>query len=518
MIQLMYLVLTAMLALNITKEVLDAFSTINDSIETSNVGIFDKNQRMYAAFEKVGDKDPDQKKKAIPYLEKAKIVKAESDKLFQYLGTWKDTVIERSGGYTTPADGGEKRIKVIDNIDVASKLFIEEGKGKSIKKEMEDYVQKMLALIDDPTLKSDVAKNLPLKFLQIKKTDANPSADWSFGTFHNIPVVAAVTLFSKYQSDVRNTEALVIETLMGQVSNDVDLEVFKVDAFMAVATPNTSYALPGDEITANIALAAYNKSSNPTMTSSAGSVQVQDGVGTLKFRAGAGTGVQTVSGKITINTHGKVETKDWKFNYTVGTAGASLQLDKMNVMYLGVDNPITISAAGYDLNDVQLNMPGVSITKASAGKYIVRPSAAAGGNTGVDYTIMAKNKSGAQVKVGGGKMRIKVMPPPTIFFKDISGSGRMATAIAKAQMGLLPKLENVDFEFKYLITSYKLEKITKGSDEIEQATGNSNFDGDVRRLMDRSRPGDTWIFSNIKAKGPDGLDKPAKGSITIFLN
>ena len=513
MIQLMYLVLTAMLALNITKEVLDAFSTINDSIETSNTGISEKNTRMYAAFDKVGDKDPDQKKRAIPFIEKSKIVKAESDKLYKILEDWKEKVIAESGGYAPSVDG-EKRIKVIDNIDVASRIFIEEGNGKTVRKQLDDYVQKVLSVVDNQDIKADLAKNLPLKFLKIKPTDNNPSGDWAFGTFHNIPVIAAVTLFSKYQNDIRNTEALIVESLMSQVSDDVNLDIFKVDAFMPVATANTGYALPGDEITANIAMAAYNKSSNPTITSSVGAVQVKDGVGTLKFRAGSGTGLQTVRGKISFNTHGKTETKDWSFNFTVGSAGGSLQLDKMNVMYVGVDNPITISASGYDVNEVSLSMPGATITKTGVGKYNVKVASA---NAGVDYSIMAKNKTGGAVKVGGGKMRVKIMPPPTVYFKDISGSGKMATASAKSQIGLLAKLDNVDFEFPYKVTSYTFMRIPRNGD-LADAPGKGNFNGNTKNLMEQSRPGDTWVFSNMKAIGPDNIEKAVKGSITVILN
>ena len=515
MIQLMYLVYTALLALNVTKEVLDAFDIINDSIETSNSAIQDKNTRLYQAFQTVGDKDPDQKRKAVPYLEKAQIVKAESEKVYKYLGSWKDSVIIAAGGWVEEP-GKEKKIKAYDNIDASSRLFIEEEKGKLVRKTLDEYKQKMLTLFEDPEVRKQVEQELPLAFKETKKTESNPTGDWAYATFHNVPVVGVVTIFSKFQNDIKNTESILVSKLMSMVSDDVDLDVFKVDAFMPVAVPNTSYALAGDEITANIALAAYNKSMNPTISSSAGAVQVQDGVGTLKFRA-SGTGVQTVRGKISITTHGKTESKDWSFNYTVGTAGASLQLDKMNVMYIGVPNPISLSASGYDINDVTLNMPGAQLTKTGNGQYnviVTSPNV-----QGVDYTINAKNKQGQVVKVGGGKMRVKQIPPPNVQFADITSFGKMATGKAKAQMGLLAKLENFDFDAKYQVKSFEFIRQQKNSDEILTYNSNSAlFEGQVRRAMDESRPGDTWIFTKITAIGPDNIVKPVKGSVTVILN
>src|SRR5690606_1126099 len=162
--------------------------------------------------------------------------------------------------------------------------------------------------------------------------------------------------FSKFQNDVKNSESMVLEHLLTQVH----AEDYKFDALQAIAVPKTSYALEGQEIEATIMLAAYNKTAKPTITSSAGPVTVQDGVGTLKFRA-SGAGAKTVNGRITIDKAGKVESHEFKFEYMVGSAGASMQLDKMNVMYIGVPNPITLSASGYNLEDVSLSMPGATL-------------------------------------------------------------------------------------------------------------------------------------------------------------
>ncbi|RQO30057.1 hypothetical protein DBR32_10730 [Taibaiella sp. KBW10] len=520
MINLMYLVLTAMLALNITKEVLDAFSTINTSIENSNAGIADKNSRLYKAFEHIADKMPDLKPRADSLYKKALQVKEESDKMSSRLEQWKSDIVAKAGGWVQESNGGRK-VKFMDDIDIPSRMFIEEKNGDKVKSELEAYINSILAKGSNAETKEELKKLIPLKLGEMSKTDMNPSGDWSFGTFHNIPVIAAITLFSKWQSDVKNTESVMIETLMSQVGNeDFDPTVIKFDGLMAVAVPNTSYALAGDEITANVTMAAYNKAAMPTVTSNVGAVTVKDGVGTVKFRA-SGTGVQTVRGTITVKAKGasgRVETQPWSFNVTVGSAGASLQLDYMNVMYIGVDNPVTLSASGYNIDDVTWSMPGATITKVGNGQYNVTVTTP--NYKGVEYTISAKNKAGQVVKVGGGLIRIKSIPTPNVKMGSIDGSGTMAAGEFKVQKGLAAILEGFDFKFQYLVTRYKVLRISKGNDVAENADGTGPlFENSpaVKALLNKAKPGDRYIFEQIYVKGTGNPERPAKGAINVLI-
>lgn len=516
MIQLMYLVLTAMLALNITKEVLDAFSTINSSIETSNDGIKEKNNRMYTAFEHIADKNPELAKKRDSLLPLAKQVREESDKMVQSLEDWKQKIVTKGGGWIE--ENGMKKVKTMDDIDIPTRMFVEEKNGDKVKAEMEAYVNKILSIAGGSNTEL-LRKQIPLQFPKMEKSEMNPSGDWSFGTFHNIPVIAAITLFSKWQSDVRNSEAHMVENLMAQVGDDdYNQDIIKLDGFLAVATPNISYALAGDEITATIAMAAYDKSAQPTITSNVGAVKVDQGAGTLKFRA-SGTGVQTVRGTITVKGKGeKTETQPWEFKYTVGTAGASLQLDKMNVMYIGVPNPVTISASGYNLNDVTWSMEGANIKSTGPGKYDVfveKPN-----YQGVDYVVTATNKAGGRVEVARGKIRVKSIPSPIIRLGKVDGAGMMGTGELRAQQGLAAVLENFDFDYRYTVTSYSVLLLQKGSDVAEPARGTGPMFSDnnaVKDLINRARPGDRLIFESIRVKGPGVPERPAKTSLTITV-
>lgn len=516
MIQLMYLVLTAMLALNITKEVLDAFSTINTSIEQSNDGIKKKNERTYYAFEHIADKNDELKAKQQLLYPKALQIKEESERMVTYLEEWKQKIVQKGGGWIT--EYGVRKVKTMDDIDIPTRMFVEEKNGDKVKAEMQGFVNKILAIGGGENTEQ-LRKQLPIQFPKLERTEMNPQGDWTYGTFHNIPVIAAITLFSKWQSDVRNSEAQMIENLMAQVGeDDTPPEFIKLDGFLAVATPNISYALAGDEITATIAMAAYDKSAQPTITSNVGAVSVKDGAGTLKFRA-SGTGVQTVRGTVTVKGRGnKMETQPWEFKYTVGTAGASLQLDKMNVMYIGVKNPVTISASGYNLNDVTWNMPGAKITPTGPGKYDVEVSTP--NYNGVEYTVSAKNKAGGTVQVAGGKIRVRNIPAPVVKLGSIEGSGSIGTGELRAQSGIAAVMDNFEFDIKYLVTSYDLQLFAKGTDVLQRARGtNPLFDRDaeVRALINKAKPGDRLIFENIKVKANGLPERPGKGSLSITV-
>ncbi len=506
MINMMYLVLTAMLALNITREVLNAFQTINSSIELSNSSITDKNNFYYDQFNKAEDNEADAAK-VKPWNDMAKDIKAKSEDLVDYLQAWKDSVILHSGGYETNSQG-EQVIKSIEDIDASTRIFIENKHGAEIKQRLNEYSEFIISKLPDSARES-MRKQLLYVPDKLPVTDENKSGDWVYGTFHNIPVVASIAMLSKFQNDVKNSEATVVKYLFEQI-HATDM---KFDTLMAIAVPKNSYALEGDEIEATISLVASNKNLNPTITSSAGSVAVKDGIGTLKFKA-SGAGVKTVNGVISIVTQRGKQNFNYNFDYVVGSAGASLQLDKMNVMYIGVPNPVTISAAGYNIQDVSLSIPGAkTVTSTGKGTYDVWVEKQ---TNDMPYAIVAKSKAGGNSTVGTGKLRVKVIPPPTATVGGKS-SGFMASSTAKAQQGVIAKLENFDFDTKFKVLSFRFAFVPKNGQPLEEANQGPVFNATIQTFMSRSKPGDKWFVDEIRVLGPDGRTQTIN-PLAITLN
>lgn len=503
MINLMYLVLTAMLALNITREVLNAFNTIDESIVRSNEAIQGKNTDIYQMLNEM-EENPADRDKVKPINDIAKQVRTHTEDMLVYLENWKDSIINASGGYTM--DNGQEIIKKMDDIQVPTKILVKEDGGTAIKDYLQNYLTTVKNLIPNQDFKNIFEKNSPIKIVDLPKTDDNPRGDWATGTFNNIPVVATVTMFSKFQNDVRNTEAMVLEHLVGQIY----AQAYKFDGLEAIAVPNTTYALQGDEIEATIMLAAYNKSDSPEISSSAGPVRVENGIGTLKIRA-SGTGERTVNGSIQIDKDGTVENYPYSFKYMVGSAGASLQLDKMNVMYIGIKNPVTISASGYNIEDVSFDMPGAKKTSTGAGKYDVEVDKIAE----LEYVISA-GRSGSKTPLERGKIRTKYVPDPVARMVGQS-SGSMNAGKAKSALGIIAELDDFPFDLRYEVVSFTFYWLDQNGETFLSANTSAAFNQTTQDFQRRSKAGDRWIFDNVRAKGPDGRVRLIN-SITITLN
>ncbi|MDI9319755.1 MAG: gliding motility protein GldM [Phycisphaerales bacterium] len=503
MINLMYLVLTALLALNVSNEILAAFRTINKSIASSNISIDDKNASKYQIF-KDNMNEPALKEKTEPFFNTAMQVQKDSKNLVEFLENWKLKVIKKSGGWK------DSLIGEIDNegdLHASTDLLVEGEKGgEQIKKRLQEYRASLLKSLNE-TETSSLAKALPLKIENPRASDANPRGDWTMGNFYNMPVIATVTLMSKFQNDIKNSEAMIIDRLFDKIH---EKEV-KFDDFKAVAIPKQNYLLEGQKIEADILLAAYKTTLNPTVSAAGGGghiAKIEQGVAHWEGVA-SGKGLQTVSGKISLDMGGKVETREYKFEYMVGSTGASMQLDKMNVFYIGVPNPVTVSAAGYSMEDIELSIPGSDavIAKGDAlGKYNIMLKKQ--GN--VMAVINARTKDQGLKQVGSQEIRVKMIPDPVAEVGGRGGSFMEPSNRMKVYPGINAAMKNFDFNVKFLVTSFDFTYLQKRQDPVGPITVSGpmfSSNKQVSDLIAKCKPGDKIFLENIKARGPDGVPR-----------
>ena len=515
MINLMYLVLTALLALNVSNEILNAFKTLSLSIDRSNQSIDQKNAEVYLAI-KENEKAPGQAAKVKPYREKADEVVKQADDMVVFLQNWKKRIIIEAGGYATdPEDTALHIPGRMDNIDATTKLLVESHGGDTMKKRIMDLRSFLLTQLSSADT-SKISPLMPLRVTHAKRNDHNPTGDWSIENFEHMPAIAAIALFSKFQNDVRSSEALVLNRLF----EEAHMKDIKFDTIGAVAVPNQSYLLEGQKVGASILLAAFNKAQRPTVTvlGGGGSVKPADN-GVVPWETVAkGTGLQTVRGKIELQSETGPITREWKFEYMVGTTGASLQLDKMNVFYIGVDNPVTVAAAGYSVEDVSLQASNCSIS-GDKGHFIVNGLKAVDPNFMV--TINAKTKEGLK-KVGEMKIRVKKIPDPIAMLGGKPG-GSMDAATFRVQIGPEARLLNFDFDAKFKVVGFAYSAYPKGHDYIGPfpVTNNNGCrfgdNSDVVRVMKTAKAGDRIFLDHIIAVGPDGTKRDI-GTLTLLLN
>jgi gliding motility-associated protein GldM len=512
MINLMYLVLTALLALNVSNEILNAFKTLSLSIDKSNKSIDQKNIDVYQAI-KDNEKAPGQEEKVKPFRMKADEVVKEADAMVAFLNNWKRRITIEAGGYNKEGEDTALPQRP-DNIDATTSLLVEKKGGDTLKQKITDMRKFFLAQVK-PNDSGSISPLMPLRVVPARKNDHNPTGDWNIENFEHMPAIAAIALFSKFQNDVRSSEALVLNKLF----EEAHMKDIKFDTIGAIAIPKQSYVLDGDKVEASILMAAFNRSNNPVVTITQGGGQKKDAKdGVIPWETVAsGTGMQTVKGKIVLHTDAGDQTRDWQFQYMVGTTGASMQLDKMNVFYIGVDNPVTVAAAGYSVEDVSLDIPGATVT-GGKGHYVINVTQ----KGDVDVKIMAQTKDAGKKQVGGLKVRVKRIPDPIAKLLDKTG-GTMSVGLFRNAIAPAAVLDNFDFDAKFLVVGFTFSMLPKGRDYVgpfvvENRNGCRFHDQvDAYKAQQSARAGDKVFIETIKAVGPDKVVRTLPGSILLTL-
>lgn len=520
MINLMYLVLTALLALNVSNEILNAFKTLSSSINKSNQSIEAKNKELYLQIQE-SEKEKGQAEKVRPYREQADIVVKKADEMVAYLELWKKRIVMEAGGYGHEEPEWPDKM---DNIDATTTLLVEKKGGDTVRQRINEMRQWLLSQV--PNDSASMSSTMPLVVEPAKKNkDHNPTGDWNIGNFEHMPAIAALALFSKFQNDVRSSEAMVIKRL-SELAHTKEL---KFDSLVALAVPKTTYALQGDKIEANILLAAFSKANKPEISVQQGggsTKPIENGIFPWETTA-SGTGLQTVKGVLTFEAPGQGKKQyPWSFEYMVGTTGASLQLEKMNVCYIGVENPFIVSAAGYALEDVSISLPtgsGASVA-GSNGKFVMTVANATPPNAPMMVDIMAKpkDKNAAPVKVSSVPIRVKRIPDPIVYLMG-KREGVIPASTFRVAIGPVAKLENFDFDTKFDIIGFDFSMYIKGGElygpyKVNNPKGARFTDnGDIMKLMSKAKPGDKIFIESLKAVGPDKKVR-SLGSLVFTLN
>lgn len=507
MINMMYLVLTALLALNVSSEILNAFKVVNNSIGTSNSLISAKNDATYKQFSKDLEK-AETKAQAQIWAPRATDVQKISADMFSYIENLKQE-LKKESKLKVDKNGVETFSE--DNLDAATRLMDKNGKGKELYDKLGAYKNQVLAALkveefQDPNTKAKVAaaiegfrKSIPIDLNvpkgQSGKEYSNDAKGWTTNYFHMTPTIAALTILSKFQNDVKNTEAQIVDYCHQQIGA---VEVI-YDEFEAIAQANTSYAMAGDDIEITAGVGAFSAAAKPTISINGQIIPLSGGKAVYKTKA-SGVGERTIPVKIEYTKpNGEKAVKNEMVKYTVGTpSGASVFLEKMNVLYIGVDNPLTISGGSTGSERVKVSFPNGTITKVSGDRYIAKPA----GNPALSKIIV--NADGKNYEF---PMRVKSLPNPAGFVGAKKG-GAIGAAEFKAIGALIAKLEDSDFEAPFRVVSYKLAAIGGGITTYTEAVNEGNrWNGSAAAIVQRATPGTNIFFDNIRVVGPDGKNR-----------
>ncbi|MEO6733269.1 MAG: gliding motility protein GldM [Ferruginibacter sp.] len=486
MINLMYLVLTALLALNVSSEILNAFKVVDISLQNSSANLATANSTLYASLaEKL--KAAESKVNAEIWAPKARTAKLLSDSLTNYIEGLK-LDLKRAAGLDTI--DGKPSFKE-DNLDAATRLFDTEGKGKQLEAKLASYKAAMLAI--DPEINTKFASTFPVDISPPIGQDGTKK-DFTNAYFHMTPTVAGLTLLSKFQNNVKNAENQIVSFCHSKIGE----VVVHMDKVGVLTGQNATYLMPGQELTVTAGVGAYSSSSNATISINGSSVNVENGQGTYTTTV-SGAGEHSIPINVTFKGEdGKLVSVPKTIKYTVGTpGGAAVMLDKMNVFYIGVDNPITISSgSGWDKTNV--SMSGGSLS-GSLGNRIVRVT-----NPGkATITVTADGKTSQF------NFRVKEIPNP--IFKVGPGGTRMTAGSFKSQQYCRAELENFDFEAKFSVVSATVYFSGANFANVQTSTLSGNNLGPLTSYIQRAGPGTSVTFDNVKVQGPDGKQRTIQG-------
>ncbi|HTN05319.1 gliding motility protein GldM [Agriterribacter sp.] len=484
MINMMYLVLTAMLALNVSAEIINAFKTIDSSLVKSNSTLSSATSEIYDGFA-ASLEDPKTREKAAIWKPKADQVKELSAKLTVYIDNLKDG-LKRGSGYNP--EKGDTTFK-IDNLDAATRIMGTEGKGEELRLALEQYKKDILAI--DPEIAKEFDHSLPVNTEKPVSQAGNTNQDWSAAYFHMTPTIAALTILSKFQNDVKNTENKVASFCFKKIG---DVKVI-FDKFEPMIGANATYLMPGEQLEIKAGLGAFNASVKPKVFINGNPVTVGDnGVADIKMPAGGSGGHSLkIDVKYPDPSTGEEKTISKTFDYTVGQpSGVAVMADKMNVLYVGVDNPLTITA-GAGSEKVNASINNGSVSKAGGSKYIAKPKEPGT----ADVNVMVDGKS-----VGKVAFRVKYLPPATGMVGTFEG-GQVSTAQFKAMGGVRAMLQNSEFEALYEVVSYTIADLSS-ADYNPVANNGARWGGSAASLVNNLKPGRGVYIDNIKARGPDG--------------
>ena len=506
MINMMYLVLTALLALNVSAEILNAFKTVDRSLMIASGVAEQKNEEIFKSF-KAKLEDPTTREKAAIWEPKAQQAKKISDELYNYIEGLKLELKKESDLKTV--DGKEEFKE--DDLDAATRLLVEDapngkGKGKELFEKLKAYKEQLLSI--DPEMRKEIEVGLPLD-LSIPPTSSDAGkSDWSYAYFHMTPSIAALTIMSKFQNDVRNSESKAVEFCHKQIGQ---VEII-YDQFQAFAGTNTQYLMPGEELVITAGIGAFSKAAQPSISIDGANVPLNaEGTAEYKTRVGgSGSGIKRVRISYA-KPDGTTAVVEKEIKYTVGIpAGLTVSTDKTRVFYKGLENPLSVTGGGGDEKvNVSIEGAGASLRKVGPGQYIVTCT-----QLGAVNVVANDGKNIQRIAIP-----VKRVPDPIVIVGGSAG-GAMPANVFRVQSGAIAELRDFVFEgVAYKVMSFMLICTGKGFDEPEFAEVNSaSFkDAAAQALIRRCQAGTTVTIGEIKVLEPGGGSRKLDQNITFIL-
>ena len=501
MINLMYLVFIAMMALNMGKEVLSAFGLMNEKLQTANERYQLTNEAAFAELERKEQEKPEDYKEA---LEKARQVRELSNEYYSYLSSLKEEVMSQASNKTD--------YQVMDKSDfLDEKFFKTDGlkpEGQKFLDEINKYRTQLVSLLGakDEALKKIIEERFSTgENNKVKNREGN-TVGWVQYNYEGFPYIAAVTKFSQLQSDIRQTEQDFYKAMLGEKMK----EELSMKHYTTLLEQSRGAYYANQQFDGAIVLGRKDNSTKPKRVEltldgrklSESEVEVVEGKIKLKVNTG-NVGEHKIAGTLYYEQDGQETPVEVAQSFTTipRPNEAVISADKMNVVYRGVVNPMTISMPGVPDNQVTASAPGLS--RKSGPNYIMKPNVGS-----AEVTINVTGTIEGQKFSSSKKFRIKDIPKPEGAILRTTGAVKLAKAnILAGELSVA--FNDFDFDLSTRVNSFRI--LVPGQPSVVVQGNRVSASGAAAAAVNRAKRGDIIQISEIRysVSGYSGTPKPA---------
>lgn len=507
MINLMYVVLMAMLALNVSSDVLNGFSLVDDSLNRTTANASQVNDAIYGNFEEQMKNNP---AKVKAWFDKAQYVKRMSDSLYALAEDLKLRIVRKADG----SEGNVRDIRNKEDLEAASVVMLapRSGQGERLYDAINSYRERIVAMVADEEQRQIISSNLST---EVPAKGKALGKNWQEYMFENMPVAAAVTLLTKLQSDVRYAEGEVLHDLVA----NIDVKDIRVNQVNAYVIPNARTVVQGGKFSAQIIMAAVDTTNRPTIFVGGREIHSEHG---LYETVCSRTGEFTLNGYIeTLDGRGERVRRDFTQKYSVVAPSATVSADMMNVLYAGYDNPVSVSVPGVSVNDITASMTGGTLQSTGGGKFIARPASV---GTDAVITVSARTE-GRMQQMGQFAFRVRKLPDPTAFiaYNDGSGEthfrgGKLSKQVLMSTGGIGASIDDGLLNIAFRVQGFETVFYDNMGNAVPEVSNSASFTERQKALMRSLGRGKRFYVTGIRAVGPDGIERKLTGAMEIIVN
>ena len=508
MINLMYVVLMAMLALNVSSDVLEGFSLVDEGLNRTKANSTTQNEAIYKELDAAMKQNPE---KTRQWYEKAQQVRKMSDSLYTLAENLKWEIVREADG----SDADLNNIEGRDNLEAATHVMLASGVGKGgqLKKAIESYREGITAMLNDEGQKKIIRSNLST---DVPKKAKLQGKNWQEYMFENTPVAAAVTLLTKLQTDVRHAEG----EMLHQLVSNIDVKDVRVNEIQALVIPSAQTVVRGGRFSAQIIMAAVDTTQRPEIY--VGNTLLKSENGRYETICGS-TGDFTLKGYLVMkNGNGETIRRDFSQPYTVVEPSATVSATMMNMLYAGYQNPISVSVPGVPNNRIGLSMTNGTLTKKDGGNYVAVPSKV---GEDVTFTVTAQNE-GRQQEMGKFTFHVRKLPDPTGFVDVPDGKGgtnrfrggRISKQAIVSAGGIGAAIDDGLLDISFRVIGFQIRFMDNMGNVVPEVSNSASFTANqLARIRSLTR-GKLFNISEIRVVGPDGIERTLKTPVEVIIN